>query len=221
VAVLLAGLIAARGTAEVRASGPTNASRHAAALAATKYVYLTFDDGPAPVYTRQVLDVLRAFGVRATFFELGSNVSRYPGLTARVHRRGHSVQNHTWSHPDLRYVSWTRFRHEVLATDRQIRARAGYTPRCLRPPYGAVNDLVYERAARLGKKIRLWTVDSRDWSRPGVSAIVHRVLDNVVGGSVVLFHDGGGDRSQTVAALPTILRALKARGYHFARLWCR
>lgn len=222
VAVLLAGLIAALGTAEVRASGPALQARgHGAQSAATRYVYLTFDDGPDPRYTQQVLDVLRAFGVRATFFELGSNVSRYPGLTARVHRRGHSVQNHTWSHPDLRHVSWTRFRHEVLATDRQIRARTGYTPRCLRPPYGAVNALVYDRAARLRKKIRLWTVDPRDWSRPGVSVIVHRVLNNVVGGSVVLFHDGGGDRSQTVAALPTILRALKARGYHFAQLWCR
>jgi len=223
VAVVLAGLIAALGMADVRAtaSSSTAPAQRAVSAAPTKYVYLTFDDGPAARYTQQVLDVLDAFDVRATFFELGGEVSRYPYLTARVHRRGHSVQNHTWSHPDLRHVSWTRFRHEVLATDRQIRAHTGYTPHCLRPPYGAVNRLVYDRAARLGKQIRLWTVDPRDWSRPGVSAIVHRVLNNVVNGSVVLFHDGGGDRSQTVAALPTILRTLKARGYRFAQLWCR
>jgi len=224
VALLLSGVIAALGTVEVHASGPSShapghATRYGAA-AATKYVYLTFDDGPDAHYTPQVLEVLRRFGVRATFFELGSSVARRPDLTARVHLRGHSVQNHTWSHPDLTEVSWIRFRREVLATDRAIRAQIGYTPHCLRPPYGAVNDLVYERAARLGKKIRLWTVDPRDWSRPGVATIVHRVLSNVVSGSVVLFHDGGGDRSQTVAALPRILRTLKARGYRFARLWC-
>jgi peptidoglycan/xylan/chitin deacetylase (PgdA/CDA1 family) len=223
VAVLLAGLIAALGMTDVRAtaSSSTTPAQRAASAAPTKYVYLTFDDGPATRYTQRVLDVLDAFDVRATFFELGSEVSRYPYLTSRVHRHGHSVQNHTWSHPDLRDVSWTRFRHEVLATDRQIRARTGYTPHCLRPPYGAVNGLVYDRAARLDKLIRLWTVDPRDWSRPGVSTIVHRVLDNVVNGSVVIFHDGGGDRSQTVAALPTILRTLKARGFRFARLWCQ
>jgi peptidoglycan/xylan/chitin deacetylase (PgdA/CDA1 family) len=192
-----------------------------AAEAATKYVYLTFDDGPTSRYTPQVLDILSAYGVRATFFEVGRNVSYYPYLTRRAYLRGNSVQNHTWSHVDLRYVSWDTFTYQVLKTDRYIRAQTGYTPRCLRPPYGAVNSRVYARADALGKKIRLWTVDPRDWSRPGTSVIVRRVLDNVRSGSVILLHDGGGDRSQTVAALPTILKTLKARGYVFYRMWCR
>ncbi|HEX6075561.1 MAG TPA: polysaccharide deacetylase family protein [Micromonosporaceae bacterium] len=189
-------------------------------VAAVKYVFLTFDDGPHSVYTPQVLDILTRYSARATFFQVGRNVKAYPWLTKRAYARGNSVQNHTWSHPDLRYVSWTTFKYQVQTTDSYIRAQTGYTPRCLRPPYGGVNSTVYSRAAALGKKIRLWTVDPRDWSRPGTSVIVSRVLNNVQSGSIVLLHDAGGDRSQTVAALPTILRTLKSRGYEFRRLWC-
>jgi peptidoglycan-N-acetylglucosamine deacetylase len=200
--------------------GVSAAASSAQAAVASKYVILTFDDGPSPQYTAKVLSILHAYGVKATFFELGRNVARYPSLTRRVYLAGNSVQNHTWNHPDLRKVSWTTFKSEVLNTDRVIRAQTGYTPRCLRPPYGGANTLTYKRAASLGKKVRLWTVDPRDWSRPGTSVIVRRVLANVRNGSVILLHDGGGDRSQTVAALPTILRTLKARGYAFYPTWC-
>ena len=130
------------------------------------------------------------------------------------------MQNHTWSHPDLRYVSWSVFRSQVQSTDRYIRAQTGYTPRCLRPPYGGTNKLVARRAATLGKKLRVWTIDTRDWSRPRSSVIVRRALANVHSGSVILMHDGGGNRSQTVAALPAILRALKAHGYTFTTMSC-
>ena len=183
-------------------------------------MYLTFDDGPSSRYTAQILKILRAYGARATFFEIGQNVARYPSLTRRVYQQGNSVQNHTWSHPDLRHVSASAFRSQVQKTDRYIRAQTGYTPRCLRPPYGGTNKLVSRRAAALGKSIRLWTIDTRDWSRPGTSVIVRRALAHVHSGSVILMHDGGGNRSQTVAALPTILRTLKARGYGFTTMSC-
>ncbi|NUR31550.1 MAG: polysaccharide deacetylase family protein [Catenulispora sp.] len=186
------------------------------AAAAGKVVYLTFDDGPSPYYTPQVLKVLARYGVHATFFEVGQNVARNPSLTSQVYRQGHSVQNHSWSHPDLRQLSANQFTYQVTATDRQIRAHTGYLPCCLRPPYGAVNATVRARAAHLGKRLALWTVDPRDWSRPGAAAIRTRVLSQVHSGSVVLLHDGGGDRSQTVAALGDIIRTLKARGYSFA-----
>lgn len=189
--------------------------------AATRPIAITFDDGPHPTYTPQILDILTRYQVRATFFENGKNVAGYPSLTRLAYRRGNSVQNHTWSHPDLRYVSWDSFKYQVTRTDQVIRAQTGYTPHCLRPPGGAVNSTVYSRAAALGKKIRLWTVDPRDWSRPGTTAIIRRVLNNVRPGSVILLHDGGGNRSQTVAALPAILKTLKARGYTFYRMWCR
>lgn len=191
----------------------------APAAAAGKVVSITFDDGPSP-YTPQVLKILSQYGVHATFFEVGQNVASHPALTAQVYRQGNSVQNHTWSHPDLRHVTAAQFVYQVSATDEQIRAHTGYRPCCLRPPYGAVDGTVRARAAALGKKLALWTVDPRDWSRPGSAAIRYRVLSQVGPGSVVLLHDGGGDRSQTVAALGGILKTLKSRGYTFAT-WAR
>ena len=213
-AVLAIGMLAATSTPKT-----TTVAATPAAAVVRKYVYLTFDDGPSQ-YTPQILRILRAYGARATFFELGQNVARHPYLTRRVYQQGNSVQNHTWSHPDLRHVSWPVFRSQVQKTDRYIRAQTGYTPRCLRPPYGGTNRLVSHRAAVLGKKIRVWTIDTRDWSRPGTSVIVRRALANVHSGSVILMHDGGGNRSQTVAALPTILRTLKARGFVFTTMSC-
>ncbi|MFE7563619.1 polysaccharide deacetylase family protein [Kitasatospora sp. NPDC057500] len=192
-----------------------------AQAAPAKVVYLTFDDGPSPRYTPQVLALLSQYGVRATFFEIGQNVAAYPGVTRQVGAQGHSVQNHSWSHPDLRKVSKSAFQYQVTATDARIRAQTGTTPRCLRPPYGGVNGAVRSGAAGLGKSIQLWSVDPQDWARPGRAAIERRVLDAVKPGSVILLHDGGGDRGQTVAALPAILRTLKSRGYTFALLPCR
>ncbi|WP_369182308.1 polysaccharide deacetylase family protein [Streptomyces sp. Y1] len=182
-------------------------------------VYLTFDDGPGP-NTAQVLAVLARYGVPATFFELGQNVAAHPDLTGQVAHQGESVQNHTWSHPDLRTLSAADFKAQILDTDHAIKARTGTTPGCLRPPFGFVNDTVRARAAALGKTIVLWSVDPQDWSRPGATAIEQRVLGSVQPGSVVLLHDGGGDRSQTVAALPTIINTLQQHGYTFRTL-CR
>jgi peptidoglycan/xylan/chitin deacetylase (PgdA/CDA1 family) len=219
-AVVAIGAVLTGSTLTSRPQAATAAvSTTAAETKARKYVYLTFDDGPSR-YTPQVLKILRAYGARATFFEVGQNVARNPALTRSVYRQGNSVQNHTWSHPDLRHVSWAVFRSQVQRTDRAIRAQTGYTPRCLRPPYGGTSKQVSRRAATLGKKLRVWTIDTRDWSRPGTSVIVRRALGNVHSGSVILMHDGGGNRSQTVAALPAILRTLKARGFGFTTMSC-
>ncbi|MBO1416020.1 polysaccharide deacetylase family protein [Streptomyces sp. FH025] len=189
-----------------------------AEAAGSKVVYLTFDDGPSPAYTPRILSILSRYGVRATFFEVGENVAAHPSLTAQVARQGHSVQNHSWSHPDLRRLSPSGINSQVVNTDRAISKQTGRTPKCLRPPYGAVNGTVRSRAAALGKQVVLWSVDPQDWSRPGSAAIQSRVLGNVRPGSVILLHDGGGDRSQTAAALPAILSTLKSRGYGFAIL---
>jgi peptidoglycan-N-acetylglucosamine deacetylase len=210
------------------AGPPTSTSAPPAAAPATptttplptKYVVLTFDDGPDVAYTPKVLDILAQYGAKATFFEVGQNVRKHPELTKRVHESGHSVQNHTWTHTDLRYLGAAAFRQQVTSTDQAIRAQIGSTPACLRPLYGGVNATVRQRAKALGKDLVVWTVDSRDWTKPGTTAIVQRVLKNVHSGSVILMHDGGGNRTQTVAALPTILKSLKAQGYGFRVLTC-
>jgi peptidoglycan-N-acetylglucosamine deacetylase len=224
---IVAGLLALNGRSRTAAAAPpakqTVAAHTApAAVQASKrpVVYLTFDDGPSATYTPQILAVLSRYGARATFFELGQQVRSHPALTRAVRARGHSVQNHTWSHPNLTKVSWQRFAAEVTSTDRVIYGQLGYKPRCLRPPYGATNRLTALRAAALGKQLKLWTIDTRDWQRPGAATIARRALANVHSGSIILMHDGGGNRSQTVAATATIVRTLKSRGYTFGTLWC-
>ncbi|MFD4656019.1 polysaccharide deacetylase family protein [Kitasatospora sp. NPDC058444] len=211
VVALAAGAAVALPAAEAEAAGAKGAK-------GAKVVYLTFDDGPSPAYTPKVLATLSRYGVRATFFEIGQNVAAHPSVTAQVAKQGHSVQNHSWSHPDLRRLSAAALNAQLADTDKAIRAQTGRTPNCLRPPYGAVNSTVRSKAATLGKQVVLWSVDPADWSRPGTAAISSRVLNNVRPGSVILLHDGGGDRSQTVAALPTIISTLKSRGYGFATL---
>jgi peptidoglycan-N-acetylglucosamine deacetylase len=198
---------------------PPSAAPVKAALP-TKYVVLTFDDGPDAAYTPKILDILAKYEAKATFFEIGKNVKKHPELSKRIHDAGHSVQNHTWTHADLRHLSATAFRQQVTSTDQAIQSAIGSTPGCLRPPYGGMDPTVRQRAKALGKDLVVWTVDSRDWTKPGTTAIVQRVLKNVHSGSVILMHDGGGNRTQTVAALPTILKSLKAKGYGFRTLTC-
>lgn len=188
--------------------------------AGSKVVYLTFDDGPSAAYTPRILNVLARYGVQATFFEIGQEVSAHPSVTRQVAQQGHSVQNHSWSHPDLSRLPASAVTSQVTKTDQAIRAQTGRTPSCLRPPYGSLNSTVRSRSAALGKQVVLWSVDPQDWARPGTGAIESRVLRTVRPGSVILMHDGGGNRSQTVDALPTIISTLRARGYGFGVL-CR
>lgn len=183
-------------------------------------VYLTFDDGPHPTYTPQILDVLARNSARGTFFEIGESVHAFPALTRRVVAAGHLVGNHTWHHADLSKASHASFLSEVSSTTTALKKAGVPAVRCLRPPYGARNHDVDRWTRELGLIEELWTVDPQDWRRPGTSSIVRNVLDNARDGSIVLMHDGGGNREQSVAALKQILPALKARGYRFATLPC-
>ncbi|MEI8412477.1 MULTISPECIES: polysaccharide deacetylase family protein [unclassified Kribbella] len=219
-AVIGTVVVAAARTPSPPPPSPPPAAAPAQQALPAKYVVLTFDDGPDPVYTPLILDVLAKYDAKATFFEVGRNVAKHPALTKRIHAAGHSVQNHTWTHADLRGLSATSFRQQIASTDQAIRAQTGSTPACLRPPYGGMNSTVTRRAKALGKDLVVWDIDSRDWTKPGTAAIVKRVLAGVHNGSVILMHDGGGNRSQTVAALPTILKTLKAQGYGFRTITC-
>ncbi len=177
-------------------------------------VALTFDDGPHPQWTPQILDVLDFVGVPATFFVVGDEVERYPELVAEMQRRGHSVQNHSATHPDLTTLSDAAVRQELRSTTDAIVAAGADAPVCLRPPYGSYDQRITSLAEAEGLEMLLWDVDTRDWAQPGVPAIVDaatRAGDQ----DIILLHDGSGDRSQTLAALAEIIVELDAMGYGF------
>jgi len=186
----------------------------AATQAARKTVALTFDDGPSQ-YTPQVLDILKKYKVKATFCTLGKSVGPRSATAKRIVREGHRLCNHSWDHPNFTTLSATAARSQVTRTQKQMKAVTGSTPQVFRFPYGASNararDVV--RAEKL--RILGWTVDTRDWSRPGAKTIENRAVDSTRPGGVILLHDGGGNRSQTVAALDDIIRRLQAKGYTF------
>ncbi|WP_160145813.1 polysaccharide deacetylase family protein [Dictyobacter aurantiacus] len=176
-------------------------------------IALTFDDGPNPVFTGPILDILGSNHVHATFFCVGENARDYPEMVARENREGNIVGNHTWDHADLTQASDTMIQNELVDTNKVIQSDSGVAPVLFRPPYGAINTAVKAQAQQLHLTPVLWNIDTQDWSRPGTDAIVHAVLDNAGNGDIVLMHDGGGDRSQTVAALPQIIAGLQQRGF--------
>ena len=162
-----------------------------------------------------MIDVLARHEARATFFQVGQDVERYPELTGRTAGEGHAVGNHSWSHPDLSQLSAAQGIDELTRTTALLADLLGHAPTLFRPPYGRIGPTTRTDAATVGLDTVLWDVSPEDWSCPGVDAIVSRVLDRVDDGAIVLFHDGGGDRSQTVAALDEILSVLSARGFDF------
>ena len=164
-------------------------------------IALTFDDGPNPTYTAQILAVLQQYDVSATFFAIGSEAAAHPALVQQESQQGYIVGNHTWSHPNLINLSPAEIRTQLLSASNEIEADTDQTPTLMRPPGGNFNSEVQSIAASLGLSTILWNVDPRDWSRPGINKIIQTVLDTTHNGSIILLHDGGGDRSQTVAAI--------------------
>ncbi|MFJ2866497.1 polysaccharide deacetylase family protein [Kitasatospora sp. NPDC087314] len=178
-------------------------------------VALTIDDGPDPRYTPTVLALLQQHGIRATFFLIGENAVEHPALVREIADHGHHIANHTWTHPDLRHMSEGQVRDELERTSDLLHRTTGRQPTWFRSPGGDWPAVTLKVSAELGMRPMCWSVDPRDWARPGTSAITERVLKNVRPGSIVLNHDGGGDRSQTVAALKAYLPVLLDSGYLF------
>jgi peptidoglycan-N-acetylglucosamine deacetylase len=185
---------------------------------AGKTVALTFDDGPDPRFTPRILAILARAHVPATFFMLGSQAAAHPDLVRRVARTGQAVGGHTWHHARLDRLTWAGVAAEVDCTDRLLARLAGRPVRLVRPPDRTYNSSVVGLLAARGVALTLWTVDARDWTRPGVGRIRATVARELRPGAIILLHDGGGDRSQTVAALPGVLGLLQARGYRAVAL---
>lgn len=174
---------------------------------------LSFDDGPDPRYTPDILKTLRKHGVRAMFFVCGEMAVHHRDLLREMADGGHVVGNHSWSHPLITKLRPSRIRDELGRTSDLIEKTLGAPPLWYRAPYGAWNKLSFEIGAELGMEPLAWTIDTLDWRRPGSAVIVRRVLDGREPGAVVLSHDAGGDRSQSVAALRRYLPALLDSGF--------
>ncbi|WFU14509.1 chitooligosaccharide deacetylase NodB [Bradyrhizobium sp. CB3481] len=188
-------------------------------------VYLTFDDGPNPLCTPDVLDVLAEHRVPATFFVIGAYAAKQPKLIRRMVAEGHEVANHTMNHPDLSRCEPAEVQHEILAASRVIRmACPEASVRHMRAPYGVWTEEALATSARAGLAALHWSVDPRDWSRPGVNAIVETVLASLRPGAIVLLHDGCPPdelgrgthaclRDQTLKSLSHLIPAMHDRGF--------
>ncbi|MEJ2009801.1 MAG: polysaccharide deacetylase family protein [Acidobacteriota bacterium] len=210
-----------------------------------KQIALTFDDGPLPPYTEQILDILQSRKVRATFFVCGKDVEQHPEIVCRIQADGHTIGNHTWSHSYLYFMSRGRIAEEIGHTQRAIYEATGSTPRLFRPPYGGRWFGLYPVLREHGMRLVQWSVNAEDWKHEA-SAIIASVRDGLRPGAIILLHDGrqkpGGylqglvrekarttnqkeqepvlpqpeaDASETVTALPAIIDAAHVMGYEF------
>ena len=182
-------------------------------------VAITFDDGPDPKWTPKILDILKAANAKAAFFLVGVNAEKYPGLVGRIVNEGHEIGNHTYYHPNLALAWPEHVRLELNATQLLIETITGRATTLFRPPYAAdtqpsqISELMpLQIAQELNYLVVLENIDPQDWAKPGADIILQRVKQQRRDGSIILLHDAGGDRSQTVAALPRILDWLHTRG---------
>jgi len=186
-----------------------------------KKVALTFDDGPDNIYTPQILDILKAKNVKATFFVIGKRAERFSEIMQRIVAEGHLAGNHTWNHPNIMKISLEDAKEEVLKTEKLLKSYYKDMPdrvRIFRSPYGSIDPERVEFISNIGYKIISWNVDSLDWKGLSAEEVKTNVLENVTNGSIILQHSAGGaeeDLSGSVEALPEIIDVLKAEGFKF------
>jgi peptidoglycan-N-acetylglucosamine deacetylase len=180
--------------------------------AQSRDVALTFDDGPGP-YTPQVLDVLEREHVPATFFVIGQEIHDFGASTEREIRDGFTIGDHTENHPMMAHLSAHDQHEQLFEQAARIELLGGRKPRLFRPPYGSFNTTTFHLLHQMKMLMVLWSVDTDDYEQPGVEVIVKRVIEGAKPGAIFLLHDAGGNREQTVAALPQIIHELRARGF--------
>lgn len=181
-----------------------------------KAVAITFDDGPNPEFTPQMLDIFREEGGRATFYMTGDQIERYPDTARLVQAEGHEIGNHTYTHPHLTELDEETVRAELVRTGELIREAVGVWPATFRPPYLATDAQVESIARELGYAV-IGGVNgaARDWDMPGAEHILNASLAVSEPGSILVFHDGHGDRSQTVEVVRELVKTLRKEGYVF------
>jgi peptidoglycan/xylan/chitin deacetylase (PgdA/CDA1 family) len=230
-AITIANTTLVAGLPPAASSQPRLVNSRAAALglathaaAGQPILYLTFDDGPSPTFTPQIVRLLDRYDARATFFVIGVHVRRAPAALRPVAEAGHTIANHTLSHKSLAGRSQEAFTQELQATEEIVRSAvgdllpAGRQVRYLRPPGGGVDANTGSYAADLGYRLAGWDIDPKDWRRPGADAIASHVIQRAFPGAIVVLHDGGGANQQTVSAIETILEELSRQGYVFHAL---
>lgn len=178
-------------------------------------IALTFDDGPHPKITPKILEILRKYGVKATFFEIGENVEAYPDVTRSVIENGHEIGNHTYTHPHISNLTNEVLSEEMERCDKAIFKVAGVHPTLFRPPEGVVDQAVKVIADVNDYSVILWRVDTRDWAGTSAQSIKNNVMKNIRSGDIILMHDYVMKSCHTVEAVELIIPALLERGFKF------
>ena len=177
------------------------------------YIAITFDDGPSAQLTPRLLDILKESGIRATFFVVGRNVAEYTDIVRRMDSEGHEIANHSWSHPALTQMGAEGLRKQIENTNDAIQKITGKRPSLMRPPYGATSSTLNRRFTEdYGLKVILWSVDPLDWKYRNANRVYSSITQNTQPGSIILAHD---IHATTVAAMPSTLDTLTAKGYKF------
>ena len=182
-------------------------------------VALTFDDGPDPVFTPQILDKLQRYGVKATFFLLGVNIEKYPEIVKRIAAEGHTIGNHTYDHPKLTEISDEAYHNQIQKADELIQNLVGYKPKFFRPTYGAINENQVQWATEKGMMVVQWSIDTLDWKGLSAETITQTVIANILPGSIILQHNAAGVPLQgSVDALDQIIPQIQGMGARFVTL---
>lgn len=191
-----------------------------------KVVYLTFDDGPSPRWTSEVLDLLDFYNAKATFYMIGANVVKNPDVVREVAKHGQTIGVHTFNHVDLSWANYSTFYYEIDDTESAIKQALqdgddlnSQFVRCVRPPYGGKSDLFYANADSMDYEVSMWNIDTEDWRGTSPEEILEHFINSLEPHKVVLMHDGGLDRENTIQALHLILHELLMQGYE-ARPYC-
>lgn len=178
-------------------------------------IALTFDDGPHPRYTPQILDILDKYGIKATFFTIGVNAEYYPDVIEDVIKRGHEIGNHTYSHPHVSCLNSATLKNEVEKCESVIFGLTDYRTKLFRPPEGMIDADVRQVLRGLDYKVILWDIDTLDWANTPSEKIAKNVIENVSAGDIILMHDYVSYNSPTPRALELFIPELLKRGYRF------